>query len=877
MTKRDLKKHLPWLALLAVVPACADDGTSVTTDADTDESSSSSSSDTISPTTADSSDSSSSSTMSSADTSSTGTDPTDTDATETTDTDPTTGGAVCGDDTVEGREVCDGDDLGDETCESQGFGSGRLACADDCSAFDTSACVAAPVCGNDMLEDGEDCDGDELNDETCVTQNFDAGDLGCADDCTFDVSACVNFSCGDGSINGKEECDGDQLPDDVDCVSLGFGAGSISCTDNCIIDATGCCGDGNVGGGEVCEADDLGGETCSSVGNFDGGTLGCAPSCDGYDTSACTLCGDGEAEGDEICDGADLQGADCTTVPGGFVGGALACDAGCGYDTSGCNFCGNDMIDVGEECDGAQLADNDCLDLGFTGGSLSCLACGFDESACTAIPRPGAGEVVITEIMQNPAAIDDSTGEWFEVFNPGIESFQLRGCVVEGGGMAESFSIDTDLVIDGGTYLTFATDIAPGFTPDYAWPGAFSLNNATDTVRIVCDATIVDEVTYNDGATFPDPTGATMQLEPTLTDALANDDGTNWCEGAVIYGSGDFGTPGAANTSCLPPEYTVDFCRLQFPTSILDIGGAQVDVFGRIFIAGLTDVTGVNDPAVNVQMQVGYGPDGSDPAVDLTWVWSNNGAPNASYGPASPGYEGNNDEYLASMTLPAPGAYDFAVRFTGNGGDSYTYCDGDSEGSSDGYAPADAGQMTSLPSGDPSGIYFSEYYEGTGNNKGLEIYNPDDDQVNLGLCEVRLYRNGGVVSDVTNPLVGLIDPGGVFLLCDNSLILGQCDQTVNTLDFNGDDALELACDTDLDPLTPMATIDVIGQIGFDPGTAWGVPATADTENSAMRRNCAVTQGDSNGADAFDPAIEWTDVEVTVALQNLDDLGIYNCP
>jgi hypothetical protein len=50
--------------------------------------------------------------------------------------------SLCGDGVAEGTaEVCDGEDLGGETCESQGFESGSLACAADCQGFDTSECV----------------------------------------------------------------------------------------------------------------------------------------------------------------------------------------------------------------------------------------------------------------------------------------------------------------------------------------------------------------------------------------------------------------------------------------------------------------------------------------------------------------------------------------------------------------------------------------------------------------------------------------------------------------------------------------------------------------------------------------------------------------
>lgn len=49
---------------------------------------------------------------------------------------------TCGNGVVEGDEVCDGDDLGGEACEELGmFDGGELACAEDCT-FDTSACAA---------------------------------------------------------------------------------------------------------------------------------------------------------------------------------------------------------------------------------------------------------------------------------------------------------------------------------------------------------------------------------------------------------------------------------------------------------------------------------------------------------------------------------------------------------------------------------------------------------------------------------------------------------------------------------------------------------------------------------------------------------------
>lgn len=142
--------------------------------------------------------------------------------------------------------------------------------------------------------------------------------------------------------------------------------------------------------------------------------------------------------------------------------------------------------------------------------------------------------------------------------------------------------------------------------------------------------------------------------------------------------------------------YAVDFCRLQFPLVINAVEGTAVTVFGRLYIAGLTDQSGGNDPAPQVSAYVGYGPDGTDPAAGACWVWAP-ASPNPGYGPPSPGYESNNDEYQASLSIPSPpGQYDFAYRFSGNSGVSFTFCDG-GNGSSDGYSPAEAGQLTSEP------------------------------------------------------------------------------------------------------------------------------------------------------------------------------------
>jgi hypothetical protein len=48
------------------------------------------------------------------------------------------GGAVCGNNIKETGETCDGTDLDGQTCVSQGYASGTLACNSGCGSFNTS-------------------------------------------------------------------------------------------------------------------------------------------------------------------------------------------------------------------------------------------------------------------------------------------------------------------------------------------------------------------------------------------------------------------------------------------------------------------------------------------------------------------------------------------------------------------------------------------------------------------------------------------------------------------------------------------------------------------------------------------------------------------
>ena len=66
---------------------------------------------------------------------------------------------------------------------------------------------------------------------------------------------------------------------------------------------------------------------------------------------------------------------------------------------------------------------------------------------------------------------------------------------------------------------------------------------------------------------------------------------------------------------------------------------------------------------------------------------------------------------------------------------------------------------------------------------------------------------------------------------------------------------------------PLTAIDVLGQIGVDPGIAWtgGGLSTAD---QTLRRKASIDAGDANGTDSFDPSVEW----VGYPVDTFDGLG-----
>lgn len=137
-------------------------------------------------------------------------------------------------------------------------------------------------------------------------------------------------------------------------------------------------------------------------------------------------------------------------------------------------------------------------------------------------------------------------------------------------------------------------------------------------------------------------------------------------------------------------------------------------------------------------------------------------------------------------------------------------------------------------------LFFSEYVEGSANNKALEIYNPTSNAIDLSGYKVQLYINGNTTPNTTFNLSGTIAIGDVYVIVANqadSILKLTKDTTSAVTNFNGNDAVALLYNTD--------TLDVIGVIGTDPGGAGWPVGGGTTNNHTLVRDPSVKKGNSN--------------------------------
>ncbi|MCF8296182.1 MAG: T9SS type A sorting domain-containing protein [Saprospiraceae bacterium] len=147
-------------------------------------------------------------------------------------------------------------------------------------------------------------------------------------------------------------------------------------------------------------------------------------------------------------------------------------------------------------------------------------------------------------------------------------------------------------------------------------------------------------------------------------------------------------------------------------------------------------------------------------------------------------------------------------------------------------------------------LFFSEYIEGSSNNKALEIFNGTGMDVDLSNYLILQNANGGALDEYVDQLSGILQSGNTYVIAHpsaNASILAIADTTDGSIaNFNGDDARALAKivtdGSQTDTITfnsntvYVKVLDYIGSFPLDPGTGWNVAGvTTGTLNHTLVR------------------------------------------
>jgi glycosidase len=137
------------------------------------------------------------------------------------------------------------------------------------------------------------------------------------------------------------------------------------------------------------------------------------------------------------------------------------------------------------------------------------------------------------------------------------------------------------------------------------------------------------------------------------------------------------------------PRLTIGWANLQWPPTLnhmISAVNSTENVYGQVWIDGVTNRPG---PTESLRAELGFGPDGSNPAGSSAWTWVE-----AAFNTDA----GNNDEFVARLLPDRTGVFDYAYRYSTTDGSEWIYADLDGIGN--GYSPAQAGSLTVSPSAD---------------------------------------------------------------------------------------------------------------------------------------------------------------------------------
>ena len=147
--------------------------------------------------------------------------------------------------------------------------------------------------------------------------------------------------------------------------------------------------------------------------------------------------------------------------------------------------------------------------------------------------------------------------------------------------------------------------------------------------------------------------------------------------------------------------------------------------------------------------------------------------------------------------------------------------------------------MMGVPTDDCENLFFSEYVEGNGNNKAIEIYNPTDLDIDLSNYSIERYNNGASSASATFNLVGTIAAGDVYVMVNTNADMGftqYADTLTSFIGHNGNDVYVL--------FNYVDTLDIFGVIG----SSADIPVdTVTAVNHTLVRKVDIHKGQTDWA------------------------------
>jgi hypothetical protein len=244
-----------------------------------------------------------------------------------------------------------------------------------------------------------------------------------------------------------------------------------------------------------------------------------------------------------------------------LIGYVLAAGVAALSLSAGCS--GSDSSSFGSEATGTSATATTGTSAGGAGGAGTTGTTGT-EATSSATGTGGsqgtggsgglaAGDLVISEIMNNPGTVSDDSGEWFEVHNATGQPIDLAGLELVSGSAVHTIASPVKIAANGYAVLgaNAMTATNGGVPVDYQYT-LIKLQNTTGNLTIRTTAMLVIDTTSYDEASGLDPDGRSRTLDPKFLSASMNDTDAHWCAGSsyIKGNTGDQGTPGKANDAC---------------------------------------------------------------------------------------------------------------------------------------------------------------------------------------------------------------------------------------------------------------------------------------------------------------------------------------